>query len=505
MKKNNRRSRGTGRVIAVLAALLVGGDSVAADPGPSPRIVSAADLQADAALLRRAYETLHPGLYRYRTPAEIDAAFAALDAEFARDRTLDEAYLAIARFTTSVQCGHTYPNFFNQGDEVRRSVLERPRLPFEFRWIDRRMIVTRSFAESPALRPGTEVSAIGGVPAATILEALLPYSRADGGNDAKRVSNLEVQGLARYEAFDVFYPLVFPKAFDAPLRLSIRTVPGGPVTDIAVPPMEAAARPVREGTPRGETNPWEFRRLAPDVAYLRMPTWAMYNSRWDWQAWLDDLFAGLVHDQAPNLVIDLRGNEGGSNVGDRILAHLVASEVSPRSVLRKTRYRRVPDDLRPYLETWDKDFYDWGEAAVPLDGRFYRLQRDGDDAGTSIVRPVPSRYSGRVWVLVGAANSSATFEFASAVRQLGLATLVGQATGGNQRGITGGAFFFLRLPESGIEVDLPLIGQFPIAERLPPDAGLEPDIHVPPRVEDVAAGRDAELETTLALIRAGTR
>ena len=50
----------------------------------------------------------------------MDAAFAALDAEFARDRTLADAYLAIARLTTFVQCGHTYPNFFNQGEESSR-------------------------------------------------------------------------------------------------------------------------------------------------------------------------------------------------------------------------------------------------------------------------------------------------------------------------------------------------------------------------------------------------
>ena len=64
------------------------------------------------------------------------------------------------------------------------------------------------------------------------------------------------------------------------------------------------------------------------------------------------------------------------------------------------------------------------------------------------------RYTGRVWVLVGADNSSATFEFAQVVQRNRLATLVGQPTGGNQRGINGGAFFFVRLPKSGIELDL---------------------------------------------------
>ena len=109
-----------------------------------------------------------------------------------------------------------------------------------------------------------------------------------------------------------------------------------------------------------------------------------------------------------------------------------------------------------------------------------------------MITPALPRFAGRLWVLVGATNSSATFEFAQTVRQNHLGTLVGQPTGGNQRGINGGAFFFLRLPRSGIELDLPLIGQFPDGDR--PDAGLQPDILVVPTVSDIARGRDAELD-----------
>ncbi len=38
----------------------------------------------------------------------------------------------------------------------------------------------------------------------------MPLARADGGNDAKRVAYLEVQGQERFQPFDVLYPLVFP-------------------------------------------------------------------------------------------------------------------------------------------------------------------------------------------------------------------------------------------------------------------------------------------------------
>lgn len=68
-----------------------------------------------------------------------------------------------------------------------------------------------------------------------------------------------------------------------------------------------------------------------------------------------------------------------------------------------------------------------------------------------------------------------------------------------ERGINGGAFFFLRLPNSGLELDLPLIGQFPDGDRV--DAGLQPDILVTPTVDDISSGRDAELDAVLARLR----
>ena len=94
-------------------------------------------------------------------------------------------------------------------------------------------------------------------------------------------------------------------------------------------------------------------------------------------------------------------------------------------------------------------------------------------------------------MLVSADNSSATFQFALSVRELGLGRLVGQPTGGNRRGINGGAYYFVRLPNSRIEVDLPIIGYYSPTPQ--PDAGLEPDIAVKVTPADIAARRDAEL------------
>lgn len=457
-------------------------------------ILRAADLRADVAVLRRAYTALHPGLYRYNTPAHIEVAFRVLEAEFKRDRTLADAYLAFSVFAAKVKCGHTYANFYNQTKAVREALFRSGRVPFYFRWLNKRMIVTRSFANDPRLQPGTEVLAINGTPAATILKRLMTVARADGNNDAKRVAYLEVQGTDRFEAFDVYFPLFFPSS--APrMTLRVRSSEGNRPTEVEVQPLTVEERlssmNYADATQGSEGPFFKFRLLDNRMAYLRMPTWAFYNTKWNWKAFLTESFAALVASGATDLVLDVRGNEGGQDVGDEIISHLITREVPRQAVTRRVRYRKVPAELVPYLDTWDPSFKDWGSAAIDSTDGFYLLRRDADDDLGSVIKPALPTFAGRTWVLIGATNSSATFEFANTVRQNRLGTLVGQPTGGNQRGINGGAFFFLRLPRSGIELDLPLIGQFPDGNQ--PDGGLQPDILVIPTVNDITAGRDAEM------------
>jgi len=476
----------------------------AAAPLRGDSVLLAGGLRADVAVLRRAYETLHPGLYRYNTRAEMDEAFRALEAEFQRDRMLADTYLAFSVYAAKLRCGHSYANFHNQSKDVQDALFRAGRVPFHFRWLGHRMVVTRSFASDPRIRAGTEVLSINGVPVDAVLRRLMTVARADGGNDAKRRSDLEVQGANRWEAFDIFFSLFFPSP--APrMALRVLTAPGERVTVLEVDPLTYEQRLATMGTTGdpsgGEGAPaWDLRFLDARTACLRMPNWALYDSKWDWKAFLEQSFDRVVGRKTRDFVIDLRENEGGLGVGDDLLSHLIASDLPAEPVTRRVRYRKVPDDLVPYLDTWDRSFLDWGASAVEPSAGFFRLTKYDNDVRGSVVRPRAPRFTGRVWVLVGAANSSATFEFAQAVQRNRLGTLVGQPTGGNQRGINGGAFFFLRLPRSGLELDLPLIGQFPDGER--PDAGLEPDVLVVPTVSDIAGGRDAEMDAVRARIAA---
>lgn len=497
-------------LFGMMAAMLTACAAFAAPPAPNGPTIPAAQLQADARILRTAYDTLHPGLYRYRTPEEISALYAQLDEQLAHDLPLGAAFVAFSEFAAQLRCGHSYCNFWNQPKSVASVLFERAdRLPFHFRWLEGRMIVTTNRSAEPQLVPGAQILTIDDIPAEAILARLLRIARADGGNDAKRVRYLEINGDTEYEAFDIFFPLYFHGAPEYSLRILSPGATEPRTVRVAALNLEQRRAPMQEAARRSEAGEpiWNF-ELRPDgIAMLTMPAWDLFNTTWDWSAWLTERFAELDHAHAAALIIDLRGNEGGLDCGNPIIAHLIDRQIPFGSLRRYVRYVKTPAALDPYLDTWDDSFRDRGAAAQPAatpkilrgtpPGQFYTLDVSGD--GVSFIEPQGPRFSGRVIVLIDAWCSSATYQFAKVVKEQRLGTLVGETTGGSQRGINGGSFFFLRLPNSQIELDLPLVALFPPDDVTPPDAGIEPDLFVPTTIDDVAHGRDPQMHAALRL------
>ncbi len=477
--------------------VLVGAGALASIPtGCATRVdpVRGSALASDIRLLRRAYETLHPGLYRYNTPAQMNRAFERLEADWARGPTLPEAYLSLSQMLASVGCGHSYANFYNQSDAVVESLFAGPgKLPFLFTWLGGQMVITDPQG-TEGLARGDTVRRIGGTPSGEVLEALLPFARADGNNAAKRVSQLSVSGLDKFESFDVFHGLAFPR--EDTVLLSVTSADCAE-REVRVASITLADRQARMAATTTGDEAFTRGFEANGACVLTMPGWALYNSDWDWKAFIDDTFREMESRKSPALIADLRGNEGGLDCGDEILARMIGADLPRTAYERRVRYQKTPSDLDPYLDTWDNSFRDYSASTDPLGDGFYRLIESAGQSRAPIT-PKGTRFVGKLIVLTDASNSSATFQFANLVKSNGLGTLVGETTGGSQRGINGGAFFFLRLPESGLEADLPLIGTFPLEPK--PDAGIEPDIRVASTPASLAAGSDPVMEAALAQV-----
>jgi len=448
------------------------------------------DWSGDVAILRQAWETMHPGVYRYSTPREVSARLDGLARAWAAPGSFRDRFLALTRVTASLKCGHTYPSPYNSSDAtVARIYPDRALVPFLFRWIDGAMVVIRDDSGAGLFPRGSVVTAIDGVSTRTLLAKLTPLARADGSNLAKRVSLMEARGEDRYETFDIHLPLVLPLKDHAAFTLADGRVVRAPLLTLA----DRRAGFSASVEVAKDANPWTLTKGEDGVHRLTMPGWALYDSSFDWRTWLGGVMDDLAGDGARGLIVDLRGNEGGMDCGNVIISRLIDRDLALSRDQRWTRYRTAPEALRPHLKTWDRSFLDWGEAAVPSQERpgFYRLTRYDENGKSGLIQSEGRRFRGRVAVLCDASNSSATFGFDQTCKDNGLATLIGQTTGGNRRGINGGAFFFLQLPASRLEVDLPLIASFPTTPQ--PDAAIEPDLAVATTARDIATGRDPQM------------
>jgi hypothetical protein len=489
-----RRRQALASVLLAPAALPVAAQTPpSAPPAPTAaQMAAAAELGADIDIAGEILRELHPGLLRYASQLQVDASMAALKRAFISAPDLAQRYLVLSRFLASLKCGQTYANASHQKPEVARELFERrTRLPFAMRWIGEGMFVT---SDSDRLPRGTQIGAINDLPVRTLLRTLMAHVRGDDDNDGQRRALLALREGARLASFDVFQGLLYGEPPAGTYQLDVRT-PDGKISRVAVPASTGQDRWAQMSASAPDQTPWDWRVDEPTgVAVLTMRTWDVDASRWDWRAWLGERLDTLGSDPAlRGLVLDLRGNEGGLDCGDPILQRFLARD-SVLPVRRLVRYRKTPPHLDRYLEARDESVRDWGARATKVDDRFFELP-----AADLALRPRGPRIAKPLVVLTDGANGAASFVFLRRVRGARAGRLVGETSGGSQRGTNGGAFFLVRLPTSGLEFDLPLVGNFGLPSA--PDAGIEPDLKIDPDPLDLAAGIDMPLQRGLLMAR----
>ena len=441
---------------------------------------------------------MHPGLYRYASKETIDAVFINYAAVFNRPMTYADAYLQFSKMVANIRCGHTYANFYNQSPLVKELVFkQRDKLPFCFGIIDRKIIITDNLSGDPRFAAGSEIISVNDIPVSAMLDSLLLVVKADGYNDGKRIKDLEVSGLGRFEAFDIYQPLFFPPKTGV-YNIKAKAYGSNDVITASVKPMTREERKkalnIKEPT---NDELWQYKVIDNNIAYLQLGTFVTWQMKMNWKDFIDKAFADMEQKRIPHLVIDIRNNEGGDDeVVGYIVKAIAKKPVTIDPAKKMVRYQRIDPAIEAYLDSWD-DAYKKPAIKNPVaeDG-LYTLNKSGQSLNIPAQKKA---YQGQVYLLVNEHNSSATFYLAQIIKNNQLATLVGQTTGGSQRGLNGDQTAFLRLPHSKIELDIPLIGTFYTGK---PDKGIEPDISCKTHtVQSLVEKRDLEMEKILELIK----
>ncbi|HXS53576.1 MAG TPA: S41 family peptidase [Usitatibacter sp.] len=289
------------------------------------------------------------------------------------------------------------------------------------------------------VRPGMRVTAIDGKPAAQAYAALLAQSRQASTDRARFFAAMRrlVMG-AEGSKVSFTFDRSDGERFDATL------------------PRERIQRPLRE----------THRVLPSGFGYLRFSEWSV-GLTFRALAALDKL-----HD-TPGIIIDLRGNPGGS-------VHMV------NAMLERFFTRRTAIGTATTRN---------GKSVSLLFGtvEIIRLKRE--------IEGNPNAYRGPVAILVDGGSASGSELFAGTMQAVGRAKVVGQPSCGCLLGFLG----YAKVP-GGAELAYSEVGFVLANGRHVEGEGVIPDVTVPITLSDLSLYRDRTLEAAEALLaRESTR
>ena len=477
-------------------------------------------LKSDFALFRKALEEAHPALYRYTTKREMDAEFARAEAKLKRPMTLLQFRNVLERVVAAIKCGHTlFTN--NQGDEISTVLNSAKQFPLALQFESMRAFVVLNQGLDERVKPGMEVLAINGESLARILRRILPNLNQDGDIRTHQMYRL---GFARG-----FFRLGSPgrTGFSESYRLyignpaSFKTTVRDPHTQKTVV-LELAGVTNAEAAVNAEKNPvnrdvltgirtlqalgekQSIRYLdGENTALMRIPGFSKLppDVRENFRDFLKREFALLKSNGTKNLIIDLRGNGGGSDsYGVLLFSYLTSKEF---------RYFE-----RIHMKTYDPSFKQYTAVEIdPVTDPYYGpafLKPDPNggwlltekNAGLGVQRPSENHFDGTVYVLIDGGSFSTTADFCTTADFYKRATFIGEETGGAAGGGAGG-WTGLTLPESQLNIGIPEYTYLSFVDKGNRRRGTLPKHAVTQTIDDLAKGRDTVLEFTRELIRSG--
>lgn len=452
------------------------------------RMFTVQELQEDFNVLETTLREAHGNLYAHIGPEDFQKTAQNVRQKLDSSMTEIEFLRSLSPLVSAICCGHThlkpsrgYEAFC--GRETRY-------LPYVFAIFQKRLfIVDEIFPEKNSLR-GSEIHSINGRSLQSVMNTILPNLSGDGTIQTQKQKKL---GNNFFSYWDRYVEQ------EEKISLCVRTPDG--CVEVIEPDVISRAR-YRERMSKivlEEDNLLvEFKiDLTQKTALLRMKTFYTVDLKKKgirYKSYFQNLFRLIREDGVENMIIDIRGNAGGSmNLGADLLAYLLDEEfkflnsyqLSP--TLSLTHKKHIDQDMFisfKWLVTQKKNgwrSYSWHRLLKPQKPK-HRFQ-----------------FKGNVYVLIDGETFSAASMFAALLRRRKDTFFVGEETGGTACG-SGVAPIHLTLPNSRLRVQIPF-GYINLAgpKEMDCSRGVIPDFIIGWTSEDILAGTDPALDFVLGM------
>jgi len=245
-----------------------------------------------------------------------------------------------------------------------------------------------------------------------------------------------------------------------------------------------------------KTSFFNYRLLEPGIAYMDFFTLlgGAFPGR-SFRKAVDEMFRRIASDRPRTLIIDIRENGGGDDwIATELFRHITEK---PFRLLASTQVKRS-EEARAVGTSMIRIPFRWFQLQYLFaEGRQYYRGEVGSLA-PPLERPVQRHeraepfFAGPVCMLTGPYTFSAAVEFAEAAKTYGLATIVGEATGGQPNSFGNPMVF--PLPHGGLAATIATARSVRANGNTTDFNSVIPDVNVRTSAEDIQRGRDPGLE-----------
>jgi hypothetical protein len=424
--------------------------------------------------LARLIDRVHPDPYRFHSRDIVDAERRRLIETMPASLSQAELCLRLSRLVAMLDDGHSSMNcerlvLLEWQNAAKAAPPETQKVRMfqpAMRLDDQNHLIVRWHNYAPGIEVGDRVLRINSQEADALLAVWAREESHD--TEAGRFAELARRFRVQLELHGI----------KAPYQLTV-AAPGGPNREVTVqgdpvnymfqdrpappPPPNTQTSPPAPATPVAKpvevrTPFFNYRMMRPGVGYMDFFTLIgddLIGVESSFKKAVDAMFRQVAIDKPRVLIIDVRENGGGEDtIASELYRHFTEKPFRLLSSARVKRSREVREAGKSILRI---PFRWMGLPLLVGDGRAYFLGEEGTLSRPQ-QRPVLTRpraepfFDGPVCVLTGPHTYSAGVEFAEAAKAFGLATVVGEETGGQPNSF--GNPFTFSLRRSGLVVQI---------------------------------------------------
>lgn len=458
----------------------------------------------DLHTFRSVREKANSGLYVYRSRKQIDSIYQKAEGEAANSKNIFDFYKVIAKVTGFEGSCHNYTDLPNHASCY---LTQKPEyLPITLKNIDGRLLQDSKDCKIPL---AAEIISINGVSAKEMISRFSKYYFSDGYSMPYK----ETTGFER-GMLDKFYI-----EFGTHKQYAISYLWNGQVQEIVLPGisledfkklqesrhsltldkklMAEKYSLTKEGDNvyRLSVRGFDFATGKEDAAYKKFSTF------------LDQMMATLEREKIENLIIDLRGNTGGTGaLYEKVFSYLTQRPFRD-SHYAYTQFNEVPLEEKLVITplflsngvTDKQGINAYLKQLYPqqVQGKYYWA-----DEKNPLILPDKKTFKGQLYLLTDQRVASAASHLASLIKSYTNAIIIGKETVGGYYEHNGHFPVVYELPNTGIQTGFSIVHVIQDAQILPDQKkgqGIIPHYEIQPTQQDFLDQTDLHLKKVLEL------